>query len=308
MELKVDKTIIDDHTGAIIEGGDIVQFQGIFFIGISSRTNEAGALLAERVIKHHLPEALVFLLRIINTKYYHLDTCFLPCKKFAIIAEDLDKLFDEPSTVLINQLWKGEKVIVASQYHDTPWKVCNARSFSNGIVVFSSELPAPLKERILDLDHTLNVVEMDLQEILVGGGGISCVTLSTCNPKDPIFLTNPSMCNLHKFSLNYFQPFPAVDTPVQVTRAHQQALCKEISKVKKVFEKLGGHVTLLSSLSAYPECIFVKDHAILLRTSAEIIVVPCKLKCAERKEEIGWFTSQVSALVDDVVIGDVTCV
>jgi N-dimethylarginine dimethylaminohydrolase len=277
-----------------IEGGDVVQFNNLFFIGISARTNHAGAILLRNAIQKSCPLAVVIFMYIKGTTYYHLDTCFLPSLKFCIVAEPIETLFSTETCKVICEFY-DESIIVASHLTTDPWTLCNARSLyrtGNCAILFSCHVNTKIRDAIRTYDNSVVILGIDLNEISIGGGGLSCVSLGTSILGAPVFMTHPDQCNLHVFSLNQFQV--SRQREYSSSSSHTRRLIKETTKIKDLYRRVGSNVVWLKSRRSVPECIFIKDLGVLVaQSSHKFVLILCHMSVAERREEVTWIIEQI---------------
>ena len=289
-----------------IEGGDIVFIDPVYFIGISQRTTLHGALAMKKAITKIKPDAQFVILNLINSDYYHLDTCFLPTNKFVIVAESIENLFDKSSVATIKELW-NTKIIIAKEYSLNAWMLCNARRFTNcnnigHTLVFSLRLPAELLKKIKEFDPYMSVMHTDIQEVLIGGGGISCSTLMD-NTETIVLQTEPSLCNLTCYMLNSFQKC-ALDNIKSTDwwhmptflRYHREKLVDNSKNITKVINiaSPSTRVYYLRSAEDVPESIFIKDVAVLVTDQrSNTWCIPTRFSVKERQNEQQWFFKEL---------------
>jgi len=108
-------------------------------------------------------------LKLIDPKWYHLDTAFCPLTDGYVIA--YKKAFSAESVTTI-QHKLGDKVIWVSD-EDANNFACNAVCMDHEIILHraSSELKATLKQ------YNFTVIEIDVSEFLKSGGSCKCMTL-----------------------------------------------------------------------------------------------------------------------------------
>jgi len=126
----------------------------------------------------HLAQMLgaeVVSLRLIDPRFYHLDTCFCPLESGHIIY--FPAAFDAHSNRVIEQRVPPELRIAASE-DDAENFVCNAVNIDREI--FLNRASDELKERLRAAGF--RVIEMPLDEFLKAGGATKCLTLRLDEP------------------------------------------------------------------------------------------------------------------------------
>ena len=109
-------------------------------------------------------------LRLLDRRFYHLDTCF--CPLFGGFVMYYPAAFDAPSLARIEAHYPAERRIAVSQT-DAPRFACNAINIGRTIV-----LPEVSKELRLRLEALgFRVVEVGLGEFLKAGGAAKCLAL-----------------------------------------------------------------------------------------------------------------------------------
>lgn len=286
-----------DNQPFTFEGGDVVLCDHVYFVGVGPRTTYSAAHSFRQVIRSlSNNEYRVILLELVHKHYYHLDTCFLPTKRFVVLAEKPSLLFGSASADIVHYLW-GHNVILADNFSKDPWTLCNARYLSKeNTVIFSCKPPPDFVDHLVMHDPRIKVKYVDLDQILLGGGGVSCCTLLD-NRYQTLITTDPHSCNLMLHTLNHFQrdrQQRALSSFQKSTQVHISKLIYEIGDVRQVFQESCPDLRLivLQSTVDVPESIFVKDVAIAFTDTNNItyfiLAVP---SCQARKPEIKWFCS-----------------
>jgi lysine-ketoglutarate reductase/saccharopine dehydrogenase-like protein (TIGR00300 family) len=117
-------------------------------------------------------------LRLIDPRFYHLDTCFCPLEGGWLLY--YPQAFDAYSNRLIEQRIPPEKRLVVSEA-DAVCFACNAVNLGKRIVV--NQVSPELGERLATAGF--NVRETPLNEFLKSGGGAKCLTLRLTEPEPP---------------------------------------------------------------------------------------------------------------------------
>ena len=120
----------------------------------------------------------VISLRLIDSRFYHLDTCFCPLQGGYLLY--YPQAFDAYSNRLIEQRIPAEKRIVVSET-DAVNFACNAVNV--GKFVFANQMSSELRQRLADAGF--EVIETPLTEFMKAGGGAKCLTLRLTEPLPP---------------------------------------------------------------------------------------------------------------------------
>jgi lysine-ketoglutarate reductase/saccharopine dehydrogenase-like protein (TIGR00300 family) len=117
----------------------------------------------------------VLSLRLIDERFYHLDTCFCPLANGYLLY--YPPAFDSYSNRLIEMRVPAEKRI-AIEESDSVTFSCNAVNVNN--IVIMNHPSAGLKQRLEKVGFT--VIETPLTEFLKAGGAAKCLTLRVTEP------------------------------------------------------------------------------------------------------------------------------
>ncbi|MGK7930397.1 MAG: TIGR00300 family protein [Microcystaceae cyanobacterium] len=117
----------------------------------------------------------VLSLRLIDERFYHLDTCFCPLTDGYLLY--YPPAFDAYSNRLIEMRVPAEKRIVVHE-PDAVTFACNAVNVGRTIIM--SEISDELRQKIAD--KGFEVVETPLSEFLKAGGAAKCLTLRVTEP------------------------------------------------------------------------------------------------------------------------------
>src|SRR5262245_48236105 len=112
----------------------------------------------------------VISLRLIDPRFYHLDTCFCPLQGGSLLY--YPQAFDAHSNRLIEQRIPEEKRIAVREA-DAVNFACNAVNV--GKLVFANQMSLELRERLGVAGF--QVIESPLTEFMKSGGGAKCLTL-----------------------------------------------------------------------------------------------------------------------------------
>lgn len=141
-----------------------------------------------RTAQAHLSEYFdleVAPLRLVDERFYHLDTCFCPLSRGYLMY--YPAAFDDQARRLIAERVPRSKRIPVSE-RDAVTFACNAVNIDDVVIVnrISSELRAELEAAGFE------VIQTDLSEFLKAGGGSKCLTLRLDEPRYPALATMES--------------------------------------------------------------------------------------------------------------------
>jgi N-dimethylarginine dimethylaminohydrolase len=120
----------------------------------------------------------VISLRLVDSRFYHLDTCFCPLEGGPILY--YPAAFDEESNRIIER-HAGAQSLIAVTEEDALHFACNAVNVGSTIVM--NKVSAGLRARLTAFGYTL--IETELTEFLKAGGGAKCLTLRLNEPRQP---------------------------------------------------------------------------------------------------------------------------
>lgn len=140
------------------------------WIGYGFRTE----IEAHQEIRKFL-EVEVVSIRLTDSRFYHIDTCFCPLTEGYLMYHP--PAFDFDSRVAIESRVPSHKRIVVDTM-DAGNFACNAVNI--GDRVFLNKASDPLKARLML--NGFKVVEVDLSEFLKAGGSAKCLTLKLIEP------------------------------------------------------------------------------------------------------------------------------
>jgi len=148
---------------AILEGGDVAVFGGRLLIGFGYRSNRAAhAALSDGL------GVTVHSLRLIDPRFYHLDTCFCPLdERHALIAAHA---FDRASRRL---LWELVPEPLELRIEESLHLCANAVVLGRTVVMPH----CPPRLATLLHDHGFEVRVVPVEEFKKSGGAVSCLTL-----------------------------------------------------------------------------------------------------------------------------------
>lgn len=140
-----------------LDGGDILQAEDQFYIGISERTNEQGALQLKELLEQEGYEANIIPLK----EFFHLKTgiAYLGDNRMVVAGEFVDHpAFESYEKIVIgkedeysaNCIRVNDYVIIPSGYEETKRKLNNAG---------------------------YQTIELDMSEVQKHDGGLSCLSL-----------------------------------------------------------------------------------------------------------------------------------
>lgn len=140
-----------------LEGGDVLQIENHFFIGLSNRTNEEGAQQIIRSLSQYGYTASIIPLK----EFFHLKTgvSYLDQRRVLVCGE----LINHPAFASFKQ------III------DPFEAYAANCITvNGTVIMAEGYPKT-KKVITDLGYP--VIELDMSEFRKIDGGLSCLSL-----------------------------------------------------------------------------------------------------------------------------------
>ena len=140
---------------------------------------------SQRTAQAHLSEYFdleVVPLRLVDERFYHLDTCFCPLSGGYLLY--YPAAFDDHARSVIAQRIPSNKRIAISE-RDAITFACNAVNIDDQIIVnrISDDLRFELEVA------GFQVIQTDLSEFLKAGGGSKCLTLRLDEPRFPILGT-----------------------------------------------------------------------------------------------------------------------
>ena len=140
-----------------LEGGDILQVENHFFIGLSNRTNEDGAQQAMRSLAQH-----------------NYTTSIIPLKEFFHLKTGVSYLGN--NTILVcGELINHPAFSSLKQIIIDPYEAYAANCITvNGTVIMAQGYPKA-KKAVSDLGYP--IIELDMSEFRKIDGGLSCLSL-----------------------------------------------------------------------------------------------------------------------------------
>mgnify|MGYP001596317751 CR=1 FL=1 len=151
----------------IFEGqGDAFNFNDKIFAGFGFRS-----ILKSHLYLKNLFHKEVVSLRLINPKFYHLDTCFCILKNGEAVY--YPGAFNKDSVLKIK---KNFKITIEINEYDALKFFCNSVSIDNLLVTSTKGYTSKSLSAIKKLGYIIKSV--DLSEFKKSGGGARCLTLS----------------------------------------------------------------------------------------------------------------------------------
>lgn len=156
------------------EGDALVQpGKPLLWLGHGVRSSlEAAPILAEELRLEVVP------LRLVDPRYYHLDTCFCPLTDGRLLW--LPEAFDDYSRKVVERRVPPELRIAASET-DGALFACNALQLGNDLLL--NDCTFVLEEALQQIG--LNVVRCPVSSFMQAGGGVKCLTLRLAQPDVP---------------------------------------------------------------------------------------------------------------------------
>ena len=170
------------HYGAEIEPWpEDVAFEGagdalldrrrpFIWCGYGFRSSSDAPSLIEKIM-----ERRTIALRLVDPRFYHLDTCFCPLSGGRLLY--YPQAFDEPARRVIKSFFTSENRLEVSE-QDALSFACNAVEI--GGQIFMNDASPELQARLRDFG--LNPIITPLSEFLRAGGGAKCLTLRLDEP------------------------------------------------------------------------------------------------------------------------------
>jgi len=132
------------------------------------------ALAAHLHLSNYL-DMEVLPLRLIDERFYHLDTCFCPLTDGYLLY--YPAAFDEPTRRLIAQRVPRNKRIVVSE-EDAVYFACNAVNIDDLVIL--NRVGDKLRNQLQEAGF--EVIETGMTEFIKAGGGTKCLTLRLNEP------------------------------------------------------------------------------------------------------------------------------
>lgn len=139
----------------------------ILWMGYGHRTSGNFKFALDYLLEDE--NAIVRPLKLIDSRWYHLDTCFCPLDTGELLW--YPEAFDDQSRSVI-ELWYDKRNIKVSE-SDALRFACNSVSVGRNIV-----MPLQSDELFFELgDRGYNVISVDMSQYLKSGGACKCLTL-----------------------------------------------------------------------------------------------------------------------------------
>lgn len=135
------------------------------WMGHGMRTDFAAAALLQDLLG-----VQVTALRLVDPRFYHLDTCFCPLANGALVY--YPSAFDTASLALIEEAFDARSRIAIDE-HDALHFACNMIDLGDEVLVTSA---SDTLRRELAL-HGVTVTVLELDEFIKAGGGAKCMAL-----------------------------------------------------------------------------------------------------------------------------------
>jgi N-dimethylarginine dimethylaminohydrolase len=154
------------------EGDALFSIDGSrLWVGFGPRT-----LLASHTALARVWPVEVVSLRLIDPRFYHLDTCFAPLEDGSVLY--YPGAFDQPSLAQIEAFYPHEVRIPVAEA-DAACFACNAVNVGNRILM---NRMSPALSTILS-DRGFEVTQLDLSEFLKAGGAAKCLVMKLSRPR-----------------------------------------------------------------------------------------------------------------------------
>lgn len=151
--------------GLTFEGqGDLFYCEGKFYSGYGFRTKIETIKELEKIFEQE-----VVALKLVDPRWYHCDTCFLPLgQKRVMIAPEA---FDKESLEKIHS--EFDEVIECTHDDDIQNFSCNSIVIGNNVI--TNRMTEELKTLLQNKGY--KIIEAPTSEFLKGGGSVRCLTL-----------------------------------------------------------------------------------------------------------------------------------
>jgi N-dimethylarginine dimethylaminohydrolase len=140
------------------------------WMGHGQRSHEAAAVALAGALGIE-----VIALRLVNTRFYHLDTCFCPLPSGHLMY--FPAAFDAPSRCAIEKHYPPDKRIAVSE-KDAHAFACNAIGVGDTVICPAASVPLLLRLN----EAGLRVLQIDVGEFLKAGGAAKCLVLALDKP------------------------------------------------------------------------------------------------------------------------------
>jgi len=144
--------------------GDLIRSETKYFLGFGNRTD----IIAKDYIEDILGKE-IFNLELVNSYFYHLDTCFGPLDDNVVVINE--RAFSEKSLITIYDKFQN---VITTNDHDNSVLACNLVVVNNNVIL-GKGITEELKNNIEK--SNFNVTEVLMSEFLKGGGSIKCLSL-----------------------------------------------------------------------------------------------------------------------------------
>ncbi len=144
--------------------GDLFRCNDQFFCGYGFRTKLETIKELEKIFSEP-----VHALKLVDPRWYHLDTCFLPLgNKRVMIAPEA---FDQESLQIIKNNF--DLVIETNDPTDIAGFACNSMVIGDKVITY--RMSENTKKTLSELGF--EVIEVDMSEFMKGGGSVRCLTM-----------------------------------------------------------------------------------------------------------------------------------
>lgn len=151
------------HTKGYYEGGDLLAFQGEFFLGTGFRSQEESAIFLSQILSTQVHQ-----LTLCDEHFYHLDTCLFPLDEKT--AFYYPKAFSAASLQTLQQ-----QIPTLIELTDDEAYGFSANALRVGDHVLISAGNQSFTKKINDLGYV--PIAIDISEFIKAGGGIHCLVL-----------------------------------------------------------------------------------------------------------------------------------
>ena len=157
--------VIKLDNGEYFEGqGEALWFGDKVISGFGFRSNRAG----QARLKELFPEQLVSV-KLVDPKFYHLDTCFLPIDKS--VAAYYPAAFDQDSAAQLKNLVPN---LIEVTHEEALVFTCNSMVIGKKVIMPRGSIS--LRKKLKEIGY--EAVPLEISEFKKSGGGIRCLTLT----------------------------------------------------------------------------------------------------------------------------------
>jgi N-dimethylarginine dimethylaminohydrolase len=151
--------------------GDILihKSSNTYVLAYGFRTDKKALDMVQGFLKDNNSSAKVVQVKLVDPRFYHLDTCFCPLDNGDILYHPA--AFSEASLLILQEIFKDKLIEVGQE--DAQNFACNAVSIDR--FIYMNKASGPLLKVLLDKGFI--IVGTPLSEFLKAGGSAKCLTM-----------------------------------------------------------------------------------------------------------------------------------